>query len=258
MEDRELVAYVGPGGAEDARLVPAPAHRSWMDQTDRRFAWRCLPLLIANQAGWFMLNRRAVRLSWDGGRTPSNVQVEYLDGAPPGPAVSHFGHGIVTWTIPYLFRTPRGFNLLVRGPANFPKDGIYPLEGVVESDWLPFTFTMNWQLTRPNTVVTFDPGEPICMIVPQRRGELEEFRGTIQDIEGDPSIKNQYQSWAVSRSQFLADLRCPESDAVRRGWQKDYFVGLADGHTVEGHQTKLKLREWINAEKDSRKGPQVS
>ena len=28
------------------------AERAWMDSTDRRFAYRCLPLSIANSMGW--------------------------------------------------------------------------------------------------------------------------------------------------------------------------------------------------------------
>jgi hypothetical protein len=121
-----------------------------MQATNERFANRCLPLLIANQAGWFLLNSHPIRVTWDGGNELSNLQVEYLKGFPPYPAVSHFGHGIVTWTIPYLFRTPPGYNLLVRGPSNWPKDGAHALEGIVETDWSVATFTMNWMLTRPN------------------------------------------------------------------------------------------------------------
>lgn len=33
-------------------LTPAPIDRDWMDATPDRFAYRCLPLVIANQAGW--------------------------------------------------------------------------------------------------------------------------------------------------------------------------------------------------------------
>jgi hypothetical protein len=40
-------------------------------------------------------------------------------------AISHFGSGILTWNVPYLFRTPPGYNLLVRGPANWPKDAAF-------------------------------------------------------------------------------------------------------------------------------------
>jgi len=38
------------------------------------------------------------------------------------------------------------------GPPNWPKDGVYPLSGLVETDWLPFPFTMNWQMTRAGSV----------------------------------------------------------------------------------------------------------
>jgi hypothetical protein len=34
--------------------------------------------------------------------------------------------------LPMLFRSPAGYNLLVPGPANYPKDGVRPLEGIVE------------------------------------------------------------------------------------------------------------------------------
>ena len=37
---------------------------------------------------------------------------------------SHFGSGILTWHLPLLFRTPPGYDLLVRGPANHPKDAM--------------------------------------------------------------------------------------------------------------------------------------
>ena len=46
---------------------------------------------------------------------------------------------------------------------------------MIETDWSVATFTMNWKLTRPHWPVTFEIGEPICMVVPQRRGELESF-----------------------------------------------------------------------------------
>lgn len=36
-------------------IIPAPTQRTWMDATDDRFAYRCLPLNIANQHGWWLL-----------------------------------------------------------------------------------------------------------------------------------------------------------------------------------------------------------
>ena len=49
-----LIAY--RVSALSMRLVPAPRARDWMQATRDHVANRCLPLLVANQAGWFAFN----------------------------------------------------------------------------------------------------------------------------------------------------------------------------------------------------------
>ncbi len=239
-----FVAYrISPG--LDMPIVPATSVREWMLATNQHFANRCLPLLIANQSGWFVMNSHRLRAVWTGGDQPSSLEVEYLEGSPPYPALSHFGYGILTWHLPYLFRTPPGYNLLVRGPANWPKDGIYPLEGAVETDWSVATFTMNWKLTRPDQPVCFDIAEPVCMLVPQRRSELETFQPRLRELIADSQVQRGHQIWSRERSQFLADLKVDGSEAFARGWQKHYFQGRSpDGGAAPQHQTKLKLRSF--------------
>src|SRR5215213_1388810 len=220
----KLIAYrTGPW--PPMRLIVAPADRDWMDATPHRFANRCLPLRIAAQAGWFVLNSNALRVTWNGGNGTSDIEIESLDGEEVHYATSHFGSGILTWNLPFLFRTSSGYNLQVRGPVNWPKDGAYPLEGIVETDWLESTSTMNWKLTRANVPVIFEAGEPICMIVPRRRGELEAFEPEIREIGEEPALANSYELWADSRENFNRDLKVPGSEAVKRGWQKDYIRG---------------------------------
>src|SRR5262249_1121785 len=134
----------------------------------------------------------------------------------------------------YLFRTSPGYNLLVRGPANHPKDGISALDGVIETDWCPATFTVNWKLTRPDCPIAFERGEPIAMLVPQRRRELESFHPVIRKLESDLQTRDEYQAWSSSRSQFLTELQQPGSAAERAKWQKHYFVGaVGEGRRVE-------------------------
>jgi hypothetical protein len=244
-----MTAYRLMSGAE-LELVAASSSRAWMISTNQHFANRCLPLLIANQAGWFILNSHKLQLEWNGADDIAGIRLDYPGGNGSCCAVSHFGYGIVTWILPYLFRTPHGYNLLVRGPSNWPKDGIYPLEGIVEADWSPATFTMNWKVTRPGQKITFEAGEPICMLLPQRRGELETFVPEIQDIHTDADAKRNYGNWRASRSKFLRDLKLPFSEAYTQKWQKEYFRGLsADGVAQAEHQTKLCLRDFEKVDK---------
>jgi hypothetical protein len=229
-------------------IVPASQIREWIDETDQQFARRCLPLLIANQAGWFILNTHALRVTWSGGNQNDALTLEWLGGEPPYPAVSHFGHGILTWTIPYLFRTPPGVQLLVRGPANWPKDGITPLEGLVETDWSVATFTMNWFMSAVDHPVEFDVGEPMCMLVPQQIGFLESFRPELRNMRSDPAMHEAFSEWSRSRSQYLVDLKVPGSEAARQRWQKDYFRGKTpSGDPAPEHRTKLQIATFRDA-----------
>jgi len=240
----QLIAY-RTASWPPMRLVVAPADRDWMDATPNRFANRCLPLRIASQAGWFVLNSHALRVTWNGGNRKSDIEIESLDGKEINFASSHFGSGILTWNLPFLFRTPPAYNLQVRGPANWPKDGAYALEGIVETDWLESTFTMNWKLTRADLPVVFEADEPICMIVPQRRGELEAFEPEIREIGEQAELADAFQRWAESRGKFNQDLGVPDSDAAKRGWQKDYVRGMTTGGVrAKEHQTKLKLKDF--------------
>lgn len=237
-----FIAYHTSVG-EPPPLIPGPTRREWMQNTNESFANRCLPLLLANQHGWFVLSPHTVHVQWDGSDSLAGVRIEHVAGPEPYLAMSHFGHGILTFSIPFLFRTPPGYNLLVRGPANMPKDGVYPLEGIVETDWTTATFTMNWRLTRTHHKVTFDIGEPIAMLVPVRRADLDAFEPEIQGIHDDPEEARAFFKWRQSRAQFIDELPLQGTQANRTAWQKDYVRGRTpDGTVAREHQLKLALR----------------
>ena len=235
MEELELIAY--QTGGTPMTIVPMTQKRDWMDASP--IANRCLPLLIANQAGWAILNPVGFWACWNGDPGQNGVAI-----TPDGPGVcvaSHFGEGIVTWSVHYLFRTPPGWNLLTRGPANYPKDGAVSLEGIVETDWSVATFTHNWKLTRTCHAVRWEAGEPFCCILPQRRGELESWRPRVTSMDAEPQLPERYQAWSRSRDAFNADPNRGPKD-----WQRHYFRGTSPGRAPEqvtsGHQTVLHLR----------------
>ena len=245
-------------GSETPRLVRASSQRVWMDESKDRFAYRCLPLVIANQLGWDILNPVPFRARWLGGAAANEVQVETLGDSKQEPwASGHFGQGVLTFDVGYLFRTPPGLRLLVTGPLNEPKPNLYPLSGVVETDWSHATFTMNYQLTRPGEWVEFAKDEPFCRILPLSLAVVEELQGRLRVLADDPELQARYRAWAQSRDAFHRHLNNPFSEDRRRGWQKDYFQGqLPDGQRQEGHQTKLYHRDFIDERPDV--GPTVA
>lgn len=222
------------------KLVTARLTEPWGDAPDTEWlARRCLPLRLASQNGWLILNPLPFVARWNGGPGVGDVDIRpTYDTGPMPPAFSNFGAGIITWRLPYLFRTPPGWNLLARGPANLPKPGAWPLEGLVETDWAPQTFTMNWQLEQDRTV-TFEEDEPFCMIVPQERGRLEGFDPVIQDVQEDPEEWAGFAAFKASRDLFHREVHSGARPAL--DWQKHYFHGESPGgkKAPPDHQTRL-------------------
>lgn len=239
----DLICFLHPGW--EPQIRPAPATRAWMDQTPEAFAYRCLPLNIANGHGWEVLSPCRVEACWRGGPSTEDVIIRMLDDTPPHfRPVSIFGQGVLTFHVFGLFRTEPGWNLWVSGSPNSLKDGIAPLSGVIETDWSPYTFTMNWKFTRPNLWVRFEVNEPFCFFFPVRRGYLEEVRPQFRSMEEDPELLQQFRMWSRSRDTFRADVDRENPAEPSKKWQKRYYRGLdmEDHEGVETHQVKTRLR----------------
>lgn len=241
---RVLTAFRIPEYSSFLDIVPAPADREWMDNRTHGWANRCLPLRVANQAGWHILNDCDFEAEWTGQDQLASVKITYKSGTPSPFVKSCFGYGILTWYLPYLFRTPPGYNLLVRGPSNYAKDGVAPLDGLVETDWAVATFTVNWRFTRPLKKVKFERGDPICAIVPQRRGELESFVPEIRNLDGE--LRSEFQRWLESRQQSSLDKEKNGYDGQHEG---HYTRGeTVTGHKAPEHQTKLGVAPFVERE----------
>src|SRR3954452_13536917 len=239
----DLTCFLHPGWQPLIR--PAPAKRDWMDGTPESFAYRCLPLNIANAHGWELLNPCAFDACWNGQTDTGAVTIRpHAEGPVASVATSLFGQGIVTFHIPGIFRTPPGWNLWIGGSPNQPKDGIYPLTGVVETDWSPFTFTMNWRFTRPNHWVRFDAGEPICFFFPVQRALLDDVRPALAPIEAEPSLLGRFQAWRKGRDPFVLRMGNEPPPAPADKWQKHYYRGvdMSEQEQVADHRTRLRLK----------------
>lgn len=237
---KKLIAYRLSDHAP--KIVPAAAERAWMSATQLRYAYRCLPLTIANSMGWELLCPEAVTAEWNGGAALEDIEVSTRDPSEKKFAVSHFGHGVLTFRISYLFRTEAGIGLWVRGSPNLPKDGIAPLEGIVETDWLNFTFTMNWKFTRPGRV-HFEKDEPFCFVTPLNYHGLDEVEPEIHAISEAPELEAAFKSYEIQRKDFIAGLVSGDQAAQRKGWQKWYMRGeQPSGETGNpSHISKLRV-----------------
>ena len=225
---------------------PAPLQREWMDETQGKYAYRCLPLNIANQHGWAVYPKSdlVVRGHRDDRIHEEDVEVVVGDGRL---AVSHFGHGTFTIVLPFVPRLSKGYSLWIGGAPNHFINGASALTGIYEADWGPFTATMNWKITRKNFNIRFTPNDPVCFMFPIYRPDIEEFKVkniNMSEYHDQEWLKN-HNEWRDSRGEFVKRLKA--GDTGQGEWQRHYFQGKyvnGDKCPYTGnlkHRTKLDL-----------------
>ncbi len=233
------------------KVVPSRSRRDWMDAFPDRHIYRCLPIAIANSFGWDILCPVPLEIEWNGGPAKADLSVRALRPLPGGAPVehfckSHFSSGIVTMHPDYIFRTSPGWSLLATGPMNGVKENAIPLSGIIESDWLPYTFTMNWKMLRAGKLA-FEEDEPFCSIVPLRIQPVVACEPEIRRLSDDPDLEKHHRSFRASRDAFMARMQAGDPDTLKQPWQKHYFMGrFPDGTKVEEHLNKLRLHEPID------------
>lgn len=244
----DLLCYLYPGW--QPRIRAAQLSRDWMDRSPESFAYRCLPLNIANMHGWEVLCPTGFSAMWNGGNAPEDVTIlpdNHVDKSQLPEAL--FGMGTITFHLMGLMRTSPGWNLWVNGPPNRAKDGIAPLGGIIETDWLPFSFTMNWRLTRPHEWVRFEENEPFAFFFPVQRDMIETVDPRCLSIDEDPALKIRFEEWSQSRTAFQQEMKAHPPTKPSDKWQKFYYRGTnASGEPGPvDHRTKLRVREFANA-----------
>jgi hypothetical protein len=156
---------------------------------------------------------------------------------------SHFGSGVVTFHAEFMFWTEEKISIITKGPANMPKHGIQSLEGVIETDWLPYPFTMNWKMTAKNTRVRFERGEPIAQIIPYPADTISNMEPEIRILsaETNPELWAKYEDYRKKRVVLNEKFKY---DGDKR--QKYYIRGedsLGNKYS-ENHQTDWKTKSF--------------
>lgn len=229
-------------------IVPAPRKRDWMDAFPDSHPYRCLPLAISNSFGWQLLSPCDLEIEYTGGPKQKDLIVRSTDGYDVDfAAESNFSRGILTFYTNYLFQTEPGWQLVAAGPLNEPKDGFYPLTGIIETDWLPYPFTMNWQLTRPGKY-KWAKGEPFCQIFPIPKNYIPEIVPEIYSLDDNPELKAEKEAFQTSRSEFRARMDAGDEEAIKQAWQRFYFRGKMPTGTEapETHTNKLRANKPVD------------
>ncbi len=217
-------------------IEPLPIKRHWMNNIIDTSAYHCVPLNVANQYGWVVLNPAEFCVTWNGGEHKEDLQVHYHEDPIINYAQSHLSNGVLTIAPDFIIRTSENISTVIRGAPNHPIDHILPLEAIVETDWLPFSFTYNFKFMSPGEVI-FKKGDPLFSFFPIERAEIEQYNPVFSSINDDEDFKKEYEAYRDSRTQKA------ETDAP---FQKFYSRGRSatKQYDIKNHQNQISLKSF--------------
>ena len=183
--------------ADDSQPRQHPAHAA------RNFAG----------AAWQVCCPVAFEATWNGGAKPDDIEIRLTGDAPAQPAFvqSNLGEGLLTFYPGYQFKVAGEHQLWVSGPSNGLKDGIAPLESLVDASLLPCTVAIHWQFTRAHQTIRFAAGEPFAtlllypksgpaaMTVEEMQTEVSEeaYLQAFQQMSTAPALQSLFQQLAA-------------------------------------------------------------
>ncbi len=247
----KIDAHLIDDAASTMLIRPGGKQRGWMDDTPNKYAYRCLPLTIANCTGWDLYAPCDFVVSWNGGSHESDMSINYeLDDMHF--AGTGFGCGILTLHSGYVLKTSEGWDIMCTAPINTPIEWATPLTGIVETWWLNFTFTINWKLHKAGSY-HHDSRIPVARIIPiPHQYDIET---SVSDIVLNPKIDGEYQVWREDRGILLDDMNEAFTTNTKSGnvdpgkpkthWEKTYYTGKTKhGEMIEDHTIKRDFPEF--------------
>jgi hypothetical protein len=218
-------------------VVPLTAKRKWMNESREKFAYKCLPLTVANQYGYAVLCPADFTLDWWGGKEEKDVDFQVISEEEyfKEHLHSYFGGGTFTIHLDFLIKTPEGFSTYIRGVPNETKQGLKPLDGIVETDWLSYTFTYNFLLTEPGSY-SFKKGEPLFVFFPIERGTVENFELKESRVEEDPELFRDFEDYHNKR---LKSLSVQGAKPVFQNFYRNGTKASGEKVGIKNHITNL-------------------
>jgi hypothetical protein len=237
---------------EDAHPFPMSDLSSFIRPLTKKREWfssdfyKCLPLSIGNMQGFIFSLPFEFDVFWNGGDNISDLSFNFYEDVKEFKKTrhvrvkSHFGYGILTISIPVILKTPPGINLMTIAPPNFPTPGLSAMTGVIESDNLKYTFSLNIKVDLENTWIKILPNYPLMGIIPIPRYFCDSF-----------NLVNAYDLFekeVVEKERIIAK----EHEVVRdflinkninKGWDRTYFTGSdIRGTKFSDHQLPNKKK----------------
>lgn len=185
-------------------IKPLPVKRDWMDFTDKKHAYNCFPLSMANRIGWGVSLKENLSFIWDGINDSSSVHVKILSDSQ----FFHPNRGNRTISIETGVRISpqKNVSLLTTPPPNIFYDGFQCISTLISTSVLVSPLPIGIMVYKPNEIITIKKGSIIASLLPVKLQELNEYEILVK--RGHPEFE-QNEEWCqriYERSQVSREM----------------------------------------------------
>lgn len=144
------------------QIKQASFRRTWMDSTQNKHAYHCLPLTLANTSGWVIELEEETKVYWDGTSLPKILSGNATAITP----------GIIGFNLGWVIEAP-DYDISYGPVPNWFDLDARCLSALVDGCW-PDPVQANWLLPAEKEI-TFKQGMPIVFITLQKKYVMEEM-----------------------------------------------------------------------------------
>ncbi len=193
----KINVYKWKDDGEKYSLVGPNDRRRWMDDFAKGHPYQCAPLRYANVSEWWVIGHERTFVRWDPRNKEDLISIHGL-------GESHFGYGIVSFRLPFVFDVEAPWCLMVKGPANVVIPNAHPLEGVIDPRAYALGFSMNWQIQEGGTAI-FEKDQPVAAITLVDPASLHEAELEIRPVTDHPKYP-ELDHWVRKRKDLFEKM----------------------------------------------------
>jgi hypothetical protein len=160
-------------GENTAKIEQLDIKRNWMDETDGKHAYQCMPISLANTMGWGISFPEDISFIWNGVCDSNSSNVKIIEGDRYCSTLR--GNGTISFNTYLTFTTEKKTTMLIFPVPNEFNENAQCFTSLISTSFYKSMLPIAWRITKANKKITIKAGTPVATIIPISLSELEDF-----------------------------------------------------------------------------------
>lgn len=163
---------------DSADIKQVSIKRDWMDKTDNKHAYQCMPVSLANTLGWAISFPEDISFIWDGISDTSDTHVKIIKGHKYCSTAR--ANGTISFNTYLTVKTDENITTLIMPVPNQFNENAQCFTTLITTSFYKSMIPIAWKILKPNVEIKIPAGYPVAVILPISLTELQNFEVNIE------------------------------------------------------------------------------